>query len=199
MQVTRKIAAAAAVATVATLGLATVVSANIVDDATKANSGLADAASAASKANGDEGLGKVWYWVKGDGSLAAIDGNNVGPFQGCHNFVPVNGVGGNVPVTDITGIVGLSNDGNSATAVKTCELDSEQANGSNWYRIGDDGMVSVSRNNVGPFLVCHNEVPVNGVGGNVPVDDLTGILGLDNDSNSADSLKTCELDSAQGN
>ena len=46
MQVTRKIAAAAAVATVATLGLAIVVSANSVDD-TKATSGIADAASLA--------------------------------------------------------------------------------------------------------------------------------------------------------
>ena len=199
MQVTRKIAAAAAVATVATLGLATVVSANMIDDATTANSGLADAASQASKGYGAEGMDKVWYWVKSDGGLVAVDGNNVGPFQGCHNFVPVNGVGGGVPVTDITGIVGLWNDGNSATAVKTCESDSVQANGSNWYRMGDDGMVSVSRNNVGPFQVCHNEVPVNGVGGNVPVGDLTGILGLDNDGNSTDSLKTCELDSGQVN
>jgi hypothetical protein len=199
MQVTRKIAAAAAAATVATLGLATVVSANMVDDVTTANSGLADAASLASKGNGDVGMDTVWYWVKDDGSLVAVDGNNVGSFQGCHNFVPVNGVGGNVPVTDITGIVGLWNDGNSATAVKTCEQDSEQANGSNFYRMGDDGMVSVSRNNVGPFQVCHNEVPVNGVGGGVPVSDLTGILGLDNDGNSTDSLKTCELDSAQAN
>ena len=48
MQVTRKIVAAAAVATVATLGLATMVSANVLDDAQKKaqDSGLADAASA---------------------------------------------------------------------------------------------------------------------------------------------------------
>ena len=196
MQVTRKIAAAAAVATVATLGLATVVSANMVDD-TKATSGLADAASLASKGYGQGG--KHWSWVKDDGSLVAIDGNNVGPFQACHNFVPVNGVGGNVPVTDIVGIVGLFNDGNSATAVKTCEQDSKQANGSKWYRVGDDGLVSVIRNNVGPFQVCHNEVPVNGVGGNVPISDLSGILGIGNDGNSTDLLKTCEQDSSQNN
>ncbi|WP_433163570.1 hypothetical protein [Kribbella sp. CA-247076] len=195
MQVTRKIAAAAAVATVATLGLATVVSANMIDDA-KSNTGLADAASLASKGYGKGG--KHWYWVKGDGSLVSVDQNNVGPFQACHNFIPVNAVGGQVPVTDITGIVGLSNDGNSATAVKTCELDSEQNNGK-WYRVGDDGLVSVSRNNVGPFQVCHNDVPVNAVGGQVPVSDLAGILGLGNDGNSVDVLKTCELDSEQDN
>ena len=44
MQVTRKIAAAAAVATVATLGLATVVSANVIDDATS-KAGLPDVSS----------------------------------------------------------------------------------------------------------------------------------------------------------
>ncbi|HET6293736.1 MAG TPA: hypothetical protein VFG33_10180 [Kribbella sp.] len=206
MQVTRKIAAAAAVATVATLGLATVVSANMLTDsgatdATKATSGLADAASLASKGGYGDAKDKKWYWVKDNGSLVAIDDNNVGPFQACHNFVPVNGVGGNVPVTDITGIVGLFNDGNSATAVKTCEQDSKQNNDGKgkFYRVGDDGLVSVSENNVGPFQVCHNEVPVNGVGGNVPISDLTGILGLGNDGNSTDSLKTCEQESAQNN
>ena len=197
MQVTRKIAAAAAVATVATLGLATVVSANMLTD-TQKGSGLADAASLASKGY-DKG-GKHWYWVKDNGSLVSVDQNNIGPFQACHNFIPVNAVGGQVPVTDITGIVGLDNDGNSATAVKTCELDSEQKNhGDKWYKVGDDGLVSVSRNNVGPFQACHNDIPVNAVGGQVPVSDLAGILGLGNDANSVDVLKTCELESEQDN
>jgi hypothetical protein len=196
MQVTRKIAAAAAVATVATLGLATVVSANMLTDNTEATGGIADAASLASKGYGKGGQ---FYWVKDSGKLVAVDGNNVGPVQACHNFIPVNGVGGNVPVTDIVGIIGLFNDGNSATAVKTCEQDSKQANGSKWYRVGDDGLISVSRNNVGPFQVCHNEVPVNGVGGNVPISDLSGILGIGNTGNSTDLLKTCEQDSAQNN
>jgi hypothetical protein len=125
MQVTRKIAAAAAVATVATLGLATVVSANMLTD-TQKGSGLADAASLASKGY-DKG-GKHWYWVKDNGSLVSVDQNNIGPFQACHNFIPVNAVGGQVPVTDITGIVGLDNDGNSVDVLKTCELESEQDN-----------------------------------------------------------------------
>lgn len=196
MQVTRKIAAAAAVATVATLGLATVVSANMLDNPTQATDGLADATSVASKGYGKGGK---FYWIKDSGSLVAIDRNNVGPFQACDNFVPVNGVGGQVPVTDIVGVVGLFNNGNSATAVKTCEQGSKQTNGGKWYRIGDDGLVSVSENNVGPFQVCHNEVPVNGVGGQVPISDLSGILGLGNNHNSTDLLKTCEQDSTQNN
>jgi hypothetical protein len=200
MQVTRKIAAAAAVATVATLGLATVVSANMLDDTQKkaAGTGLADAASLASK-GGYKG-GKQWHWVKGDGSLVAVDDNNLGPFQACHNFGSGTGIGGNVPVSDVVGVVGWGNDNNSVTAVKTCELDSEQNNhGKKWYRVGDDGLVSVSRNNVGPWQVCHNEVSATGIGGNVPITNLSGVLGLDNDNNSIDSLKTCELESEQDN
>jgi hypothetical protein len=196
MQVTRKIAAAAAVATVATLGLATVVSANMLDGATQATD-LANQASSVSKGYGHGG--SKWFFVRDNGSLVAVDNNNVGPIQACHNFVPVNGVGGNVPITDIVGIIGLFNNGNSATAVKTCELGSKQNNSSKWYHMGGNGLLSVSNNNAGPLQVCHNEVPVNGVGGNVPVSDLSGILGIGNTGNSTDLLKTCELDSIQNN
>ena len=201
MQVTRKIAAAAAVATVATLGLATVVSANVLDDTQKkaADTGLADAASLASKKTGygDHSSPKKWYAIQDDGSLIALDDNNVGPFQACDNFVPVNVLGVQVPVKDIVGIVGLSNDGNSATAVKTCEQEAGQNHKGKWYRAGDDGLISVSDNNVGPFQVCHNEVPVNVLGVQVPVSDLAGVLGLGNDGNSVDQLKTCEQEAGQ--
>ncbi len=198
MQVTRKIAAAAAVATVATLGLATVVSANMIDD-TKANSGLADTVSAASKGYGAKGAHK-WYAVDRDGGLIAIDNNNVGPFQACDNFIPVNAVGVQVPVKDIVGIVGLANDGNSATAVKTCEQEvGQNDHHGKWYRAGDDGLISVSDNKVGPFQACHNDIPVNAVGVQVPVSDLTGLLGLGQDANAVESLKTCEQEVGQNN
>jgi hypothetical protein len=199
MQVTRKIAAAAAVATVATLGLATVVSANMIDD-TAANTGLADAASAASKVTkATDGYGGVpkWYWVKGDRSLVPVNADNIGPFQACQNVVPVNGVAGQVTVTDITGVVGLLNDGKRVTAVKTCDQDSAQLNGE-WYRMGADGVVSVSGNNVGPFEACQNVVPVDGLDGQVPVSDLAAVLGLGND-NGTDVLKTCEQEPSQSN
>jgi hypothetical protein len=142
-----------------------------------------------------------WYWVKGDGALVSMDANNVGPFQACHNFIPVNGVGGQVPVQDITGVVGIGQDGNRTTAVKTCEQDSAQTNSdvAKWYRIGDDGLVSASNNNVGPFQACHNNVPVNGVGGQVPVPDLAGVLGLDSDANAVDQLQPCAQSSVQNN
>jgi hypothetical protein len=198
MQVTRKIVAAAAVATVATLGLATVVSANVLDDAQqKAQAtGLADAASAASK--GYDMGGQHWAWVKKDGGLVAIDDNNVGPFQACHNFGSGTGIGGNVPVSDVVGIVGWGNDGNSVTAVKTCEQGNEQ-NNRKWVKADRHGLVSVSNNNVGPWQACHNELSATGIGGNVPLTNLSGILGFDNDGNSVDTLKTCEQDSEQNN
>jgi hypothetical protein len=196
MQVTRKIAAAAAVATVATLGLATVVSANMIDNGTSATSGLTDASAIKGYAKG----GKTWYGVKDNGGLVSLNDNNVGPFQACHNDVPINAVGGSAAVDDIVGIVGISNDNNHATAVKTCEQGSEQNNnGGKWYRVGDDGLVSVSRNNVGPFQACHNNVPINAVGGAAAVNTISGILGFDNDNNTTDILKTCEQDSEQNN
>ncbi|MEV8377758.1 hypothetical protein AB0P21_33775 [Kribbella sp. NPDC056861] len=190
MQVTRKIAAAAAVATVATLGLATVVSANMIDDSTKATS-AADASALTGATKG----GKHWYWVKNNGGLVAIDNTNLGPFQACHNFVPVNAVGAQVPVEDITGVIGFGAKDNHATAVKTCEQ-SSKANSSKWYRVGDDGLVSVSNTNVGPFQACHNTIPVNAVGAQVPVSDITALLGVGAKGNSSDALKTCEQDSS---
>ncbi|HEY9335463.1 hypothetical protein [Kribbella sp. NPDC050459] len=197
MQVTRKIVAAAAVATVATLGLATVVSANVLDDAQqKAQvTGLADAVSSASKGY-DEGHAR-WWGMHKDGSLVAIDRNDLGAFQACHNFGSATGIGGNVPAEDITGIIGWGNDGNSVTAVKTCEQDNEQNR--KWYKADGNGVVSVSDNKVGPWQVCHNEISGSGIGGNVPLTNPVGILGLDNDGNSVDSLKTCEQSNEQNN
>ena len=122
MQVSRKIVAAAAVATVATLGLATVVSANVLDDTQKKaqETGLADAASLASKATGATGVASKWYAIQGDGALVAIDNNNVGPFQACHNFGSCTGIGGNVPVDDVVGIVGWGNDASTGWATTAC-------------------------------------------------------------------------------
>jgi hypothetical protein len=179
------------VATVATLGLATMVSANMLDNPTASSTGLADAASLASKGYGHGG---EWYAMHHDGSLVALDHNAVGPFQACHNFIPVNAVGGQVPVEDVTGIIGFNQAGNSATAVKTCEMTSKNNTGK-WYRMGDGGILSISDNAVGPFQACHNNIPVNAVGGQVPISDITGILGFNQAGNSVDQLKTCELDS----
>ena len=84
------------------------------------------------------------------------------------------GVAGQVPVSDITGVVGVLNDGSTVTAVKTCEQDSTQANG-DWYRLGADGVTS-----------------------QLPVGDLAVILGLvGNSGNGTDVLKTCDQGASQ--
>ncbi|MGW7681114.1 hypothetical protein ACWGID_10270 [Kribbella sp. NPDC054772] len=198
MQVTRKIVAAAAVATVATLGLATMVSANVLDDAQQKaqDAGLADTVSSVAQKGYDAGHAR-WWGVRKDGSLVAIDRNDLGAVQACHNFGAGTGIGGTVPANDITGIVGWGNDGNSVTAVKTCEQDNEQNR--QWYKADGNGVVSVSDNKVGPWQVCHNQIDATGIGGTVPLTNPTGILGLDNDGNSVDSLKTCEQSNEQNN
>ena len=198
MQVTRKIAAAAAVATVATLGLATVVSANVLDDTQKKAEvgGLADAASVASK--GYAKGGKHWYFVKRDGGLVGVDGNAVGPFQACHNQGSVAGIGAAGNADDILAIIGWDNNGNTATAVKTCEQDTAQNNGKKWYR-ADGDLISVSDNSVGPFQACHNDLAVAGIGAAGSVGTIAGVLGFDNNANALDSLKTCEQETSQNN
>ena len=200
MQVTRKIVIAAAAATVATLGVASFAGANMLDDAQKKaqDTGLADTVSAVSQQGGSYDAGHArWWGVKKDGSLVAIDRNDLGAVQACHNFGAGTGIGGTVPAEDITGIVGWGNDGNSVTAVKTCEQSNEQNR--KWYKADGNGVVSVSDNKVGPWQVCHNEIDATGIGGTVPLTNPVGILGLDNDGNSVDSLKTCEQSNEQNN
>jgi hypothetical protein len=68
-----------------------------------------------------------------------------------------------------------------------------------WFRISNDGLVSVSDTNVGPFQACHNTIPVNGVAGQVPVPDLAGVLGLDSAASAIDQLQTCAQGSTQSN
>jgi hypothetical protein len=196
MQVTRKIAAAAAVATVATLGLATVVSANMLDGATQGTD-LANQASAVSKGYGHGG-DKVWYFVKRDGGLVGVDNNNVGPFQACDNKVALAGIGGAVNADDVLAIVGIDSAGHSATAVKTCEQDTKQSNSNKWYKVGGD-LVSVSNNNVGPFQACHNDLAIAGIGLAGNVDSIGALLGLGSQGAAIDSLRTCEQETVQNN
>ncbi len=198
MQVTRKIAAAAAVATVATLGLATVVSANMLDDTQKKaqDTGLADTASLASK--GGYG-GKQAGTASGRRPPAGHrrqQRRSVPGLPHCSARAPASAA--TCPVNDITGVVGFFNDGNSVTAVKTCEQDNAQAN----RQVVQDGR---RRRGVGepqqrrPVPGLPQRGPATGIGGNVPLTNLAGVLGAVNDGNSVDTLKTCEQDSEQNN
>jgi hypothetical protein len=206
MQVKRKAAVAAiAAAALATIGLGTAVNAQVGDPSSSDSVGT----EVSDNVSANKGDGTKWYWVQDGGGLVAVDDNNVGPFQLCNNHVPINVLGVQVPVDNIVGIVGLGNDGNTATAVKTCEQDSKQANDGpvkahkagkpEWYEMDDDGLLSISNNNVGPFQVCNNFIPINVLAVQVPLDNLNAILGLGNDKNATESLKSCEQENKQHN
>lgn len=105
MSLTRKFAAAISLAFVATLGFG--------------------ATATAANADNDGVVSDSWY---DDDSLINVSDNNVGPLQACNNNVPTNVLGGQVPVSDLAGALGFSNDGNVASTVKDCDQESFQDN-----------------------------------------------------------------------
>lgn len=138
--------------------------------------------------------------------LANLAGNNVQLIaQACNNFVPVNGVGGQVAGEELTGALGVLGDdtevdnaGNSKDCAQGSEQDDADDTGD-----GDrntNGLVNVSDNNVQvPLQGCNNYVPVNGVGGQVTGEEVTGALGLlasDTRAGSSSS-KGCDQESGQ--
>lgn len=61
-------------------------------------------------------------------------------------------------------------------------------------------LVEVDRNNVGPFQVCNNDVPVNVLGVQVPFDQIAGAVGLlDEGDSPAGNIKDCDQATAQDN
>lgn len=138
--------------------------------------------------------------------LVNVSDNNVQvPLQACNNFVPVNGVGGQVAGEELTGALGvLGNDteAESAANSKACDQRSEQddSDGAGDGDRNTNGLVNVSDNNVQvPLQGCNNYVPVNGVGGQVTGEEVTGALGLiagDTRAGSSSS-KDCDQDSGQ--
>lgn len=153
-------------------------------------------------ADDDGGVGGGEENVNG---LVNVNDNNVQvPVQACNNFVPVNGVGGQVAGEEVTGALGvLGNDtevDNGANS-KDCAQNSEQddADAGDGDR-STNGLVNVSDNNVQvPLQGCNNYVPVNGVGGQVTGEEVTGALGLiagDTRAGSSSS-KSCDQNSGQ--
>lgn len=138
--------------------------------------------------------------------LVNVHDNNVqAPVQACNNFVPVNGVGGQVAGEELTGALGvLGNDTevDSAANSKGCAQGSEQddADGAGDGDRNTNGLVNVSDNDVQvPLQGCNNYVPVNGVGGQVTGEEVTGALGLiagDTRAGSSSS-KDCDQESGQ--
>ena len=140
--------------------------------------------------------------------LANLAGNNVQLIaQACNNFVPVNGVGGQVAGEALAGAAGAVAEGTGADAKnsKDCEQFGAQLDGDN-DGDGDgernvNGLVNVHDNNVQvPVQACNNFVPVNGVGGQVAGEELTGALGVlgnDTEVDSAGNSKSCDQGTEQ--
>jgi hypothetical protein len=147
--------------------------------------------------------GVRWYGVKKSGGLVAITDNNLGPFQACNNDVPINAVGGAVDASGLFAILG--SDGNSLTEIRNCDQSNAQFNDgevaeplkTEWYGMdGEGALVNISDNNIGPFQVCNNDVPINAVGGAGVISGLVGIL---SDNNSSQLVRGCTQDSTQEN
>lgn len=54
--------------------------------------------------------------------------DNQAQVQACNNNVPVNAVGGQVPIDDVLGALGIGADGNTAVIDDSCHQDAHQAN-----------------------------------------------------------------------
>src|SRR6266567_1260088 len=108
-------------------------------------------------------------------SLLNVSGNQV-PLQGCNNDIPVNAgvLAGQVPLSDISALLGLVNTGTAAGAMAPVSHGPNDTSGFN-----NDSLVNASNNQL-PVQVCNNDIPVNaGLGVvQVPVDGVSGALGL---------------------
>ncbi|MGH3383614.1 MAG: hypothetical protein ACRDO1_03460 [Nocardioidaceae bacterium] len=133
--------------------------------------------------NGDNGDGDD------DSSLVNASGNNGGPGQACNNNVSPNVLGGQGTASDVTGVGGFDNDGNTTSGAASCEQVSDQYNGT---ADSDDGsLASVSDNYGGPGQVCANPVSPNVLGGEGAASAVAAVVGFDSDGNSTDSASDC--------
>jgi hypothetical protein len=139
-------------------------------------------------------------------SLVNVSGNQV-PVQVCNNDIPVNAgvLASQVPLSDISALLGLVNTGNESSSVnRDCSQTPAQSvtsttttgnttstgtstgtkapathgpKGTSGFN--NDSLVNASNNQV-PVQVCNNDIPVNaGLGViQLPVDGVSGALGL---------------------
>jgi len=60
-------------------------------------------------------------------------------------------------------------------------------------------VIAVEDINVGPFQVCNNDVPVNVIGVQVPVDKILGVIGIGGDDNAGVLVNSCDQVNVQDN
>lgn len=145
-----------------------------------------------------------------NGGLVNVSHDQV-PVQVCGNDVPVNVLGGQVPVHGVGAALGVLTAGSSTTSNQdnSCHMMNGQNNAAyvgGWGMDGrkvipasdNGGLVNVSHVQV-PVQVCNNTVPVNVIGVQVPLDQLTGALGLGtaNSSTTSNQNNSCHLKNGQ--
>jgi predicted CxxxxCH...CXXCH cytochrome family protein len=162
-----------------------------------------------------------------NGGLVNVSHNQV-PVQVCNDNIPVNVIGIQVPLNGIAAALGLLSSGNTAshsntschqgaaqdaqdaqaaawtpgtpgTGCTSCDADSAWGWGTHDDHANENGgLVNISHNQV-PLQLCNDNVPVNVIGGQVPVSDLAAALGLLSSGNtSAAQDSSCHQGSAQG-
>lgn len=126
-------------------------------------------------------------------SVLNISGNQL-PIQACNDVVPVNGVGGDVPLAGIAAALSALSAGstNLASSDTSCHQSSAQAdttrttttttgtNGPGRHSSAggnSNSVVNLSNNQV-PIELCNDLVPVNGIAGLVPAQGLSGALSV---------------------
>jgi hypothetical protein len=135
-------------------------------------------------------------------SVLNISGNQL-PIQACNDVVPVNGVGGDVPLAGIAAALSVLSAGstNLASSDTSCHQSSAQADTTTTTTGTDAGtgtgtgtdsgtgtgrqsaggnsnsVINLSNNQL-PIQLCNDTVPVNGVGGLVPAQGLAGVLSI---------------------
>jgi len=140
-----------------------------------------------------------------NGGLINVSHDQV-PVQVCGNDIPVNVIGGQVPVHGVAAALGLLGTDTNTTANgdSSCHLKNNQNNdaylpgcsncgeGGGVLPASDNGgLVNVSHVQV-PVQLCNNTIPVNVIGIQVPLSQISAALGLANNGGST----TSNLDSS---
>jgi hypothetical protein len=128
--------------------------------------------------------------------------NNQVPLEACGNSGYGNVIGGQVPVEGDALVGSLLSPGsvtkNKAVNNRGCKLHNNESN-----RHGDDNALADVANNQIPAAACGNDLFINGIGGQVPLQGLDGALSVLSPAaitkSTAVNNQGCSLDNNESN
>jgi hypothetical protein len=142
-------------------------------------------------------------------SVLNLSGNQL-PLNACNNQVPVQGIGAQVPLQNITGILGLGNNGDTATSTNTASCTNTPtetntstinsaataapmmgtgSNGPSNTGFNNDSVLKVSGNQL-PVNFCNNQIPLQLIGAQVPAQNIFAALDALGTNNTATGTQT---------